>query len=315
MIIKSCDLGIICIYKRPLNTAIIALGCFIVTNMAIKAQDTHQYLGQTPPGIKPTIFAPGIISLDSLYEFGSVFTADGLEFFYGVNIGPRPEIRFTRYTNGVWQEPITIISDPTYGLNDPFLSPAEDELYYISNRPQHASDDTDDHNIWYSKKTENGWSEPIDPGPSINSNSSEYYISFTDEGTMYFASNTDEMDDGFNDFDIFSSRRISGEYQPDTRLSSAINTEDYEADVFVAYDESYLIFCGIRKEGLGQGDLYISFKDENGDWKQAVNMGDQINTSGHELCPFVTKDGQYFFYTSRKDIYWVSTEIFNQFRK
>jgi hypothetical protein len=32
-------------------------------------------------------------------------------------------------------------------------------------------------------------------------------------------------------------------------------------------------------------------------------MEDIINTENHELCPFVTKDGNYFFYTSNEDIY------------
>ncbi len=36
-----------------------------------------------------------------------------------------------------------------------------------------------------------------------------------------------------------------------------------------------------------------------------VNMGAQINLGGHD----VTQDGNYLFYTSNEDIYWVSTEI------
>ena len=97
-------------------------------------------------------------------------------------------------------------------------------------------------------------------------------------------------------------------------LPKEINTDRYEADVFVAPDESYLIFCAIRRDGLGRGDLYISFKDENGNWTQAKNMGTAINSENHELCPFVSRDGKYFFYTSNQDIYWVSTEIFEGYK-
>lgn len=38
-----------------------------------------------------------------------------------------------------------------------------------------------------------------------------------------------------------------------------------------------MIFCAVRKEGYGQGDLYISFKNESGTWSEAKNMGGQIN--------------------------------------
>ena len=83
---------------------------------------------------------------------------------------------------------------------------------------------------------------------------------------------------------------------------------------FIAPDESYMIYCSIRKDGLGKGDLYISFKDNKGDWSEAVNMGNSINTENHELCPFVSADGKYLFYTSNGDIYWVSTKILNGYK-
>jgi len=97
-------------------------------------------------------------------------------------------------------------------------------------------------------------------------------------------------------------------------MDESINTKDYEADVFVAPDEPYIIFCSIRKEGYGQGDLYISFKDDDGKWTKAKNMGEIINTEGHELCPFVTKDGKYFFYTSNQKIYWVDASIIDSLK-
>ena len=76
-----------------------------------------------------------------------------------------------------------------------------------------------------------------------------------------------------------------------------------------------MIFCSIRKIGKGQGDLYISFKDKDGKWGDAINMGNTINSEKHELCPFVTKDGKYLFYTSNNDIYWVSTQILDNYRE
>jgi len=40
-----------------------------------------------------------------------------------------------------------------------------------------------------------------------------------------------------------------------------------------------------------------------------------INTKNHELCPYVTSDGKYLFYTSNEDIYWVSTKIISQIKE
>ena len=128
---------------------------------------------------------------------------------------------------------------------------------------------------------------------------------------MYFASNIHAAEKQQRNFDIYTSERINGQYQPKQRLGAAINSDAYEADVFISPDESYMIFCATRQsDGLGRGDLYISFKDEAGNWTPSKNMGEPINSKNHELCPFVTVDGKYLFYTSNQDIYWVSTDIF-----
>ena len=103
-------------------------------------------------------------------------------------------------------------------------------------------------------------------------------------------------------------------HQPATRLKGDINSRQYEADIFVAPNESFVIFCSSRNGTLGRGDLYISFRDDKGHWSAAVNMGNKINGRGHELCPYVTADGKYLFYTSNGDIYWVSSSIVEDYR-
>ena len=267
------------------------------------------YLNQKPPSITPSIFAPNLISKKGEYEFGSVFNKNATEFFYGVNVNGKEEIRYSKLIGDQWSAPRTILSHEKYGYNDPFLSPDEQRLYFISQRTLDGLDKKEDYDIWYVKRLTNGWSAPINAGSNINTNANEYYISFTNSGTMYFSSNKIG-----NNFDIYTSKFVNGKFQKATPLSDSINTPAYEADVFIDPDEKYIIFCGNRKDGLGRGDLYISFKRKDGTWKSAVNMGNRINTKGHELCPFVTKDGNYLFYTSNQDIYWVSTKVFDTYK-
>ena len=273
------------------------------------------YMGQPAPGLTPKVFAPNFISTEE-YEFGSIFNSQGTEFYYGVDVNGKPEIRYSQLIENRWSEPIILLSHDRYGYNDPFLSPDENRLYFISRRAMDGQGDPKtDHDIWYVEKVKNGWSEPINAGSNINSDGNEYYISFTHDGTMYFSSNVNApAERRQSDLDIYYSKFINGAFQKAVSLGDSINTLGYDADVFVAPDESYLIFCSTRPEGLGRGDLYISFKNPDGTWTKAVNMGETINTQHHELCPFVTKDGKYFFYTSNEDIYWVDTEIFESLR-
>ncbi len=274
-----------------------------------------KYMGQEPPGSTPSLFAPNFISTEES-EFGSVFNRAGTEFYFGVDVKGKSEIRYTSLVNSEWSRPEVLLSHDRYGYNDPFLSNDESRLYFISKRAMDGTGDLKDHDIWYVQKTDDRWSEPINAGPNINSEGNEYYISFTNEGTMYFASNGHGKEDSPNTgYDIYHSNNINGIFQEAVRLSDAINSATYEADVFVSPDESYLIFCSTREGGFGQGDLYISFRDSHGHWTPAVNMGEEINTVHYEYCPFVSKDSRYLFYTSNQDIYWVNTEVIDRLRE
>jgi len=270
-----------------------------------------KYMGQEEPRTKPEIFAPNFVSTEES-EFGSVFNSDGTEFYYGVDVNGKNEIRYSKIEGNQWTKPETILSHERYGYNDPFLSNDENRLYFISKRALDGKGELKDVDIWYVNRVKNGWSEPVNAGTNLNTRENEYYISFSKNGTLYFASN------GHNpnkiDHDIYYSKNIDGIYQKPVALSDEINTKDYEADVFVSPDESYIIFCSTRDDGIGRGDLYISFKDSDGKWSQAINMGDKINTQQYEYCPFVTKDGKYLFFTSNQDIYWVSTEIIEEIK-
>ena len=62
------------------------------TEDAVVEDPKSRYLGLTPPGLQPEVFAPGVVSLEERSEFGSVFTANGLEFYFGIDTEGRTEI-------------------------------------------------------------------------------------------------------------------------------------------------------------------------------------------------------------------------------
>jgi len=267
------------------------------------------YMGMKEPGLNAEMFAPNFISTEE-QEFGSVFSKDGTEFYFGVDVGRRNEIRYSKMLDGQWTKPRTIVSHEAYSYNDPFLSNDEHRLYFISTRASDGLGEIKDVDIWYVERLDDGWSEPINVGSNINSSGDEYYISFTDDDSMYFASDGHtRQDTSRSDHDIYYAEFIDNEFQKPVLLDSTVNSAGYEADVFVAPDESYLIYCSTRDGGYGRGDLYISFENAEGEWTEAVNMGAAINTEHYEYCPFVTKDGKYLFYTSNQDIFWISTAV------
>lgn len=256
---------------------------------------------------------PGVVSKKDTIDFGSVFSRDGKTFFYATGPSGRHEIHYSELIDDQWSPFKVLLKHPDYGFNDPFLSNDDQRLYFISRKPKDNSSAPANHDIWYIQRVEDGWSEPINSGPQINSDKNEYYISFTNDGSMYFSSNKETTKRG--DFDIYRAQAINNGWAKPERLSNAINTNGYEADAFIAPDESYIIYSSRgREDGIGNIDLYISRKDKDGKWLPAINLGAVFNTKGPDYCPFVTKDGKFLFYTSYNDIYWVSTDALDQVR-
>ncbi|MEO1021972.1 MAG: hypothetical protein AAFW89_05460 [Bacteroidota bacterium] len=277
-------------------------------------------LNEAKPDTIPAVFAPGFISMPDRYEFGITISRDGNEIFFGVDpifdlqTPGVHQIWRSSFEQGEWSEPRIFLSHPEFTRNDPMFSNDDQRLYFISNQPLKGNEKKDI-DLWYIQNEGGTWSEPINAGHTINSEFDEFYSSFTTDGSMYFASNAGKFDSTRSrNYNIYKARFDDGEYKEPIALSDSINTGYYEGDVFVAPDESYLIFAAGRRGGLGRGDLYISFKNKAGTWTKAKNMGELINSEHHELCPYVSPDGKTFFYTSNKELLWVSTEIFERYR-
>jgi Tol biopolymer transport system component len=272
------------------------------------------YLGQSPPGLTPTVFAPGIVSTQQ-NEVNSVFTPDGKEFYFSSFDPSRGyTIMFMREGNNGWTGPRVASFSGEYSEVDMCISHDGRFFYFISKRPlRPGGERSRGYQIWVMERQGDGWGEARHLGPTINFGSRQLYPSVTRDGTLYFNSGTK----GYGKGDFFRSRPGHGEYSEPENLGESINTEYDETDVFVDPDERYVIFTSVdRADGRGSGDLYISFR-MNGSWTHAENMGNSINTSSSEFCPVVSPDGNYLFFTSGRsgndDVYWVSAEIIDTY--
>jgi hypothetical protein len=122
------------------------------------------------------------------------------------------------------------------------------------------------------------------------------------------------------------SHLINGKHEEPQKMNKSINSGKYIAHPFIAPDESYLMWDA-EKEGGDTPDIYISFRQKDGSWGEAINMGDEINTPLYEQRPKVTPDGKYLFFwkgdvKAREDgsryvvgsPYWVDAKIIETLR-
>lgn len=205
----------------------------------------------------------------------------------------------SKYENGTWSNPEVISFSGQYFDIEPFFSGDGLTLYFASNRPlDDTSNSPKDFDIWYTTRASlsDKWSQPKNLGAPINTSMDEFYPIITNSKNIYFTLDNPELKQKDN---IYISEYINGKYSTPKILENTVNSEGYEFNAFIAPDESYLIYtCYNRPDGLGSGDLYISFKTENG-WTEAKNMGDVINSSKMEYCPFVDANNILYFTSKR----------------
>lgn len=259
-----------------------------------------KYLGFSVPDTIPQLFAPGLFSTHS-QELNAVFTPDGKEFYYTMADARRTfyVIMFSQYINEKWTEPQTAPFSGKFSDADPFITADGKKLFFISRRPLDHSERPKDFDMWMVERIGNNWSEPKNLGPEINSSKDEMYVSVSNNGTIYFSCSPGETR---AQNDLYFSKPENGKYTRPVSMGEPVNTTYPEWDPFIAPDESYIIFSSFgRSDDLGNGDMYISFKNNDGSWSKSLNMGPNINSSAFEFCPGLSPDGNYLFFSRDRD--------------
>lgn len=258
------------------------------------------------PGSAQKTFLPGLVSKDTV-DFGSAFSPDGRSFYFARSENNRSHIYVTHHDGKSWTEPIVVqFIAGDYADADPAFAP-DGKLYFISTRPKDQMDKLPDYDIWFVTPLGDGrWSEPENL-EDINSDSNEFYISFSKNGNLYFASS---REGGFGEEDIYVSRLVDNRYSAPQNLGSAINSEKSEYDPGISADESLIVFTSSdRKDSFGGADLYASKLDRNIKWTGSVNLGGNYNSKSREYCSYFSPDSKYFFYSSEGDVRWADAQV------
>ncbi len=253
---------------------------------------TGKYLGQDEPGLIPEIFAPNIVST-GMDEINACFSPDYTEFLFSVIMpGGNFVIMSMTFNGQQWSAPEVVSFSGQYSEADPFITADGKYLYYVSKQPiDSLQKPKTDWDIWRVENIDGEWANPEHLDTDINSDADDIYPSLTMEGTLYFSSGRD----GRNNRDIYCAKTNGTSFEPCIKLSETVNKR-WEGDIFISPDEDYMIFKSYGRDA-GYG-LYITF-NEDGEWSVPQNMGKEINKTGHEGCPILDPDGNYFFFTSR----------------
>lgn len=168
------------------------------------------------------------------------------------------KIFFTYRTDDSWSEPqvVPIFNDST-NVSQPFLTADGKELYISAD----ADGGYGGKDLYVLTKTAEGWGNPLNLGPNVNTTGDEGFPYLSDDGTLYFASNG-QM--GMGGLDIFMASRIKNQWGNVQNLKAPINSgADDLAIIFekVNPKDQYKIksqgyFVSNRPGGKGHDDIF-----------------------------------------------------------
>lgn len=305
------------------------LALILFTILSFAQDDSWEYLGQTPPKDIPKIFGSGVVSTNKLEHSSPIFTSDLKSFFWTAITYPTNEniktIYFCKYENGKWTTPQIASFSGKYSDDSPFYY--NGKIYFSSDRNLNQLSDSlkalhwtlkPNSKIWYSEIFDNEWKEPQIFQNPFNKEPKLINLNFSSNGNMYFLSILKGVTQQCGIY--YAKKKEKGFLEP-VPLPASINSSYQDWTPFIAPDESYIIFSSTRNPLRDDyGDLYISYKENNGEWTEAIYMGDNINTPSQERFPSVSPDGKYLFFTrwteeNGQDIFWVSAKIIDDLKK
>ncbi len=92
---------------------------------------------------------------------------------------------------------------------------------------------------------------------------------------------------------LYAEKNREGVWMPPVALP--FNNAEYSVGhPAVSTDGKRLYFCSDQPGGFGGTDLYVSHY-ENGTWGKPVNLGEQVNTDGNEMFPYLHNDQTLYF--------------------
>lgn len=147
----------------------------------------------------------------------------------------------SNFVDGEWSKPEKLSFNTTgFSYQHPALSPDEKRLYFSSNQEGGIGS----FDLYYVNINSDGsYSEPINLGPTVNTENREHFPFISDEGHLFFSSNGHL---GLGMLDIFVSEFVNNQYTEPVNLGAPINSQ-YDDFNLNYYNDTQGFFASNRK--------------------------------------------------------------------
>lgn len=180
----------------------------------------------------------------------------------------------------------------------PVIAPDGKTLYFCrSNSPDNVGGFGQD--IWYSELQPDGtWGAAKNIGVPLNNRSNNYLCSITPDGNTIIIgdsySNPSNKMRGF----ASSNRTSEGWSVPKPLTIKNYYNLNIHHEFSLANDGKTILMAVERRDSRGGRDLYFSKRLADSTWSEPVNLGEVVNSFGHEATPFIASDNSSLYFAS-----------------
>ena len=245
---------------------------------------------------KPVNLGDSINTTD--LEYFPSLTIDGKKMIFTKRIKGNEDFYESDLHNGTWGKAYPLpgkINSSTFNEGAQNISQDGKWLLFTGcNFPQGLGSC----DLYISYLTNNGWSEPENLGPNVNSEFWESSPSLSpDKRDLYFSSS---VPGGFGGKDIWvCHRNEKGKWDEPLNLGPEINTAGDESTPFIHSDNQTLYFNSNGHPGYSdKPDIFVTRKLPGGKWSKPENLGYPVNTIDDEGSLIVASDGKTAYYSS-----------------
>ena len=186
-----------------------------------------------------------------------------------------------------------------YDEQNPVMTPDGKRLYFVrAGHPQNIAGVLDRGDIWYSDKTEQGWSTPQHGGNVLNHNGLNGIVGFSVDGQRVYLLNYKD-DEGRVSGGIAMAEWVRDHWSvpQSVDIQYFSNNSQYLSGT-ISPDEKVMILSYRSFDTYGNEDLYVTLKKMDGSWSQPENLGIDINTMSEEWAPYLTPDLKSLYFSS-----------------
>lgn len=231
-------------------------------------------------------------------EFSPTFYEDGIVFISTNTAGLKKAtdpalklpamsiLRSRRNLEGELQAPEPFAQElSTLNHEGPVCFDRTTETVYFSKNAQEkgkdvlAKDKQQKQRIYFSKKVNGAWSEPV-ALPFNDNQFDDWHPAISIDGDkLYFSSN---RPGGLGGWDIYVSYKVGESWSEPVNLGATVNTAGNEGFPFIHADNTLYYASDAMAGGMGGFDLYYTVPDGNS-WTKPVNLGAPFNSANDDI--------------------------------